>query len=164
MITDVFYDDALLSTSYAGTAIATLTTKKTGNSDYVADLAKKNMVVYNGNETVDPTIVKGTEVAMYSIDGKTISSIIVVNPTVDYMEADYVVKGDEVKIQGVKYDKDEVSGYEDLVKGDVFTFVDMADAVRYYEELAPINGQKTKYTIPTKDSAASYITFAAQGL
>ena len=160
VITDVFYDDALLSTSYAGTAIATLTTKKTGNSDYVADLAKKNMVVYNGNETVDPTIVKGTEVAMYSIDGKTISSIIVVNPTVDYMEADYVVKGDEVKIQGVKYDKDEVSGYEDLVKGDVFTFVDMADAVRYYEELAPINGQKTKYTIPTKDSAAPYITFA----
>ena len=158
MITDVFYDDALLSTSYAGTAIATLTTKKTGNSDYVADLAKKNMVVYNGNETVDPTIVKGTEVAMYSIDGKTISSIIVVNPTVDYMEADYVVKGDEVKIQGVKYDKDEVSGYEDLVKGDVFTFVDMADAVRYYEELAPINGQKTKYTIPTKGDA--YITFA----
>ena len=160
VITDVFYDDALLSTSYAGTAIATLTTKKTGNSDYVADLAKKNMVVYNDNETVDPTIVKGTEVAMYSIDGKTISSIIVVNPTVDYMEADYVVKGDEVKIQGVKYDKDEVSGYEDLVKGDVFTFVDMADAVRYYEELAPINGQKTKYTIPTKDSAAPYITFA----
>ncbi len=160
VITDVFYDDALLSTSYAGTAIATLTTKKTGNSDYVADLAKKNMVVYNGNETVDPTIVKGTEVAMYSIDGKTISSIIVVNPTVDYMEADYVVKGDEVKIQGVKYDKDEVSGYENLVKGDVFTFVDMADAVRYYEELAPINGQKTKYTIPTKDSAAPYITFA----
>ena len=158
VITDVFYDDALLSTSYAGTAIATLTTKKTGNSDYVADLAKKNMVVYNGNETVDPTIVKGTEVAMYSIDGKTISSIIVVNPTVDYMEADYVVKGDEVKIQGVKYDKDEVSGYEDLVKGDVFTFVDMADAVRYYEELAPINGQKTKYTIPTKGDA--YITFA----
>ena len=160
VITDVFYDDALLSTSYAGTAIATLTTKKTGNSDYVADLAKENMVVYNGNETVAPTIVKGTEVAMYSIDGKTISSIIVVNPTVDYMEADYVVKGDEVKIQGVKYDKDEVSGYEDLVKGDVFTFVDMADAVRYYEELAPINGQKTKYTIPTKDSAAPYITFA----
>ena len=160
VITDVFYDDALLSTSYAGTAIATLTTKKTGNSDYVADLAKENMVVYNGNEKVDPTIVKGTEVAMYSIDGKTISSIIVVNPTVDYMEADYVVKGDEVKIQGVKYDKDEVSGYEDLVKGDVFTFVDMADAVRYYEELAPINGQKTKYTIPTKDSAAPYITFA----
>ena len=158
VITDVFYDDALLSTSYAGTAIATLTTKKTGNSDYVADLAKENMVVYNGNETVDPTIVKGTEVAMYSIDGKTISSIIVVNPTVDYMEADYVVKGDEVKIQGVKYDKDEVSGYEDLVKGDVFTFVDMADAVRYYEELAPINGQKTKYTIPTKGDA--YITFA----
>ncbi len=158
VITDVFYDDALLSTSYAGTAIATLTTKKTGNSDYVADLAKKNMVVYNGNEKVDPTIVKGTEVAMYSIDGKTISSIIVVNPTVDYMEADYVVKGDEVKIQGVKYDKDEVSGYEDLVKGDVFTFVDMADAVRYYEELAPINGQKTKYTIPTKGDA--YITFA----
>ena len=153
-------DYALLSTSYAGTAIATLTTKKTGNSDYVADLAKENMVVYNGNETVAPTIVKGTEVAMYSIDGKTISSIIVVNPTVDYMEADYVVKGDEVKIQGVKYDKDEVSGYEDLVKGDVFTFVDMADAVRYYEELAPINGQKTKYTIPTKDSAAPYITFA----
>ena len=36
----------------------------------------------------------------------------------------------------------------------------MADAVRYYEELAPINGQKTKYTIPTKDSAAPYITFA----
>ena len=160
VITDVIYDDALLSTSYAGTAIATLTTKKTGNSDYVADLAEKNMVVYNGNETVAPTIVKGTEVAMYSIDGKTISSIIVVNPTVDYMEADYVVKGDEVKIQGVKYDKDEVSGYEDLVKGDVFTFVDMADAVRYYEELAPINGQKTKYTIPTKDSAAPYITFA----
>ena len=60
----------------------------------------------------------------------------------------------------MKYDKDEVSGYEDLVKGDVFTFVDMADAVRYYEELAPINGQKTKYTIPTKDSAAPYITFA----
>ena len=160
VITDVFYDDALLSTSYAGTAIATLTTKKTGNSDYVADLAKENMVVYNGNETVDPTIVKGTEVAMYSIDGKTISSIIVVNPTVDYMEADYVVKGDEVKIQGVKYDKDEVSGYEDLVKGDVFTFVDMADAVRYYEELAPIVGQKTLYTKPTKDSAAPYITFA----
>ena len=160
VITDVFYDDALLSTSYAGTAIATLTTKKTGNSDYVADLAKENMVVYNGNETVAPTIFKGTEVAMYSIDGKTISSIIVVNPIVDRMEADYVVKGDEVKIQGVKYDKDEVSGYEDLVKGDVFTFVDMADGVRYYEELAPINGQKTKYTIPTKDSAAPYITFA----
>ena len=158
VITDVFYDDALLSTSYAGTAIATLTTKKTGNSDYVADLAKENMVVYNGNETVAPTIVKGTEVAMYSIDGKTISSIIVVNPTVDYMEADYVVKGDEVKIQGVKYDKDEVSGYEDLVKGDVFTFVDMADAVRYYEELAPINGQKTKYAEPDKD--APYIVFA----
>ena len=158
VITDVFYDDSLLATSYAGTSIETLTSKKTGNSDYVADLAKENMVVYNGNETVAPTIFKGTEVAMYSIDGKTISSIIVVNPIVDRMEADYVVKGDEVKIQGVKYDKDEVSGYEDLVKGDVFTFVDMADGVRYYEELAPINGQKTKYTIPTKGDA--YITFA----
>ena len=104
---------------------------------------------------------RAPEKALYDIDADgDIDTVIVINPTVDYMEADYVVKGDEVKIQGVKYDKDEVSGYEDLVKGDVFTFVDMADAVRYYEELAPINGQKTKYTIPTKDSAAPYITFA----
>ncbi len=87
---------------------------------------------------------------MYSIDGKTISSIIVVNPTVDYMEADYVVKGDEVKIQGVKYDKDEVSGYEDLVKGDVFTFVDMADAVRYYEELAPSTARRPSTPFPPR--------------
>ncbi len=158
-ITDVFYDDALLSTSYTGAAIKDLTTKKTGNTDYVADFAKENKVVYNGNENATPVVYKGTEVAMYSIDGKTISSIIVVNPIVDIMNADYVVKGDEVKIQGVKYDKDEVSGYEDLVKGDVFTYVDMADGVRYYEELAPIDGQKTKYTIPTKDSADPYITF-----
>ena len=163
VITDVFYDDSLLATKYESWNTDWTTKNKT---DFIAKEGDMNYFL-NGNEDakaadIEAALkVKGSEKAIYDIDDDgDIDTVIVINPTVDYMEADYVVKGDEVKIQGVKYDKDEVSGYEDLVKGDVFTFVDMADAVRYYEELAPINGQKTKYTIPTKDSAAPYITFA----
>ena len=162
VITDVFYDDSLLATKYESWNTDWTTKNKT---DFIAKEGDMNYFL-NGKEVKADDIkaalaVKGSEKALYDIDADgDIDTVIVINPTVDYMEADYVVKGDEVKIQGVKYDKDEVSGYEDLVKGDVFTFVDMADAVRYYEELAPINGQKTKYTIPTKDSAAPYITFA----
>ena len=162
VITDVFYDDTLLATKYEGWNVNWTNKDK---SDFIAKEGDMNYYL-NGKEVKADDIkaalaVKGSEKALYDIDDDgDIDTVIVINPTVDYMEADYVVKGDEVKIQGVKYDKDEVSGYEDLVKGDVFTFVDMADAVRYYEELAPINGQKTKYTIPTKDSAAPYITFA----
>ena len=161
-ITDVFYDDSLLATKYESWNVNWTNKDK---SDFIAKEGDMNYFL-NGKEVKADDIkaalaVKGSEKALYDIDADgDIDTVIVINPTVDYMEADYVVKGDEVKIQGVKYDKDEVSGYEDLVKGDVFTFVDMADAVRYYEELAPINGQKTKYTIPTKDSAAPYITFA----
>ena len=162
VITDVFYDDSLLATKYESWNVNWTNKDK---SDFIAKEGDMNYYL-NGKEVKADDIkaalaVKGSEKALYDIDDDgDIDTVIVINPTVDYMEADYVVKGDEVKIQGVKYDKDEVSGYEDLVKGDVFTFVDMADAVRYYEELAPINGQKTKYTIPTKDSAAPYITFA----
>ena len=162
VITDVFYDDSLLATKYESWNVNWTNKDK---SDFIAKEGDMNYFL-NGKEVKADDIkaalaVKGSEKALYDIDADgDIDTVIVINPTVDYMEADYVVKGDEVKIQGVKYDKDEVSGYEDLVKGDVFTFVDMADAVRYYEELAPINGQKTKYTIPTKDSAAPYITFA----
>ena len=160
VITDVFYDDSLLATKYESWNTDWTTKNKT---DFIAKEGDMNYFL-NGKEVKAADIeaalkVKGSEKALYDIDADgDIDTVIVINPTVDYMEADYVVKGDEVKIQGVKYDKDEVSGYEDLVKGDVFTFVDMADAVRYYEELAPINGQKTKYTIPTKGDA--YITFA----
>ena len=162
VITDVFYDDSLLATKYESWNVNWTNKDK---SDFIAKEGDMNYFL-NGKEVKADDIkaslaVKGSEKALYDIDADgDIDTVIVINPIVDYMEADYVVKGDEVKIQGVKYDKDEVSGYEDLVKGDVFTFVDMADAVRYYEELAPINGQKTKYTIPTKDSAAPYITFA----
>ena len=160
VITDVFYDDSLLATKYESWNVNWTNKDK---SDFIAKEGDMNYYL-NGKEVKADDIkaalaVKGSEKALYDIDDDgDIDTVIVINPTVDYMEADYVVKGDEVKIQGVKYDKDEVSGYEDLVKGDVFTFVDMADAVRYYEELAPINGQKTKYTIPTKGDA--YITFA----
>ena len=162
VITDVFYDDSLLATKYESWNVNWTNKDK---CDFIAKEGDMNYFL-NGKEVKADDIkaalaVKGSEKALYDIDADgDIDTVIVINPIVDYMEADYVVKGDEVKIQGVKYDKDEVSGYEDLVKGDVFTFVDMADAVRYYEELAPINGQKTKYTIPTKDSAAPYITFA----
>ena len=160
VITDVFYDDSLLATKYESWNVNWTNKDK---SDFIAKEGDMNYFL-NGKEVKADDIkaalaVKGSEKALYDIDADgDIDTVIVINPIVDYMEADYVVKGDEVKIQGVKYDKDEVSGYEDLVKGDVFTFVDMADAVRYYEELAPINGQKTKYTIPTKGDA--YITFA----
>ena len=164
VITDVFYDDSLLATKYESWNVNWTNKDK---SDFIAKEGDMNYYL-NGKEVKADDIkaalaVKGSEKALYDIDDDgDIDTVIVINPTVDYMEADYVVKGDEVKIQGVKYDKDEVSGYEDLVKGDVFTFVDMADAVRYYEELAPIVGQKTLYTKPTKDSAAPYITFAGK--
>ena len=160
VITDVFYDDSLLATKYESWNTDWTTKNKT---DFIAKEGDMNYFL-NGKEVKAADIeaalkVKGSEKALYDIDADgDIDTVIVINPIVDRMEADYVVKGDEVKIQGVKYDKDEVSGYEDLVKGDVFTYVDMADGVRYYEELAPINGQKTKYTIPTKGDA--YITFA----
>ena len=102
--------------------------------------------------------VKGSEKALYDIDADgDIDTVIVINPIVDVMTADYLAKNDKVKIQGKTFDKDDISGYEELAKDDVFTYVDMVDGVRYFEELTAIAGQKSAYTEPSK--ADPYITF-----
>ena len=117
VITDVFYDDSLLATKYESWNVNWTNKDK---SDFIAKEGDMNYYL-NGKEVKADDIkaalaVKGSEKALYDIDDDgDIDTVIVINPTVDYMEADYVVKGDEVKIQGVKYDKDEVSGYEDFV-------------------------------------------------
>ena len=172
-ITDVIYDDTLLATKYENWSNDWTNKNKTdfiakeGNMKYFVNGAevKKDAVVLVGTSTA-PAVVgaintKGAEKALYDIDGDgDIDTVIIVNPTVDKMEADYTVKGDNVKIKGKTFDKDDVSGYEELAKGDVFTYVDMADGVRYFEELTAIEGQKTKFTTPK--SGAAYITFGGK--
>ena len=158
-ITDVFYDDTLLATKYEGWNVNWTNKDK---SDFIAKEGDMNYYL-NGKEVKADDIkaalaVKGSEKAIYDIDDDgDIDTVIVINPIVDVMTADYLVKNDKVKIQGKTFDKDEVSGYEELAKDDVFTYVDMVDGVRYFEELTAIAGQKSAYTEPSK--ADPYITF-----
>ena len=161
-ITDVFYDDTLLATKYESWNTDWTTKNKT---DFVA--TKDDGVKYflNGNGDAKAAdieaalAVKGSEKALYDIDADgDIDTVIVINPEVGVMDADYMVKGSSVKINGKIYKDSEIDGYKDLVKGDVFTSVKMVDDVTYFEELAPIVGQKTLYTKPSK--ADPYITFA----
>ena len=161
-ITDVFYDDSLLATKYESWNTDWTTKNKT---DFIA--TKDDGVKYflNGNGDAKAAdieaalAVKGSEKALYDIDGDgDIDTVIVINPEVGVMDADYMVKGSSVKINGKIYKDSEIDGYKDLVKGDVFTSVKMVDDVTYFEELAPIVGQKTMYTKPSK--ADPYITFA----
>ena len=161
-ITDVFYDDSLLATKYESWNTDWTTKNKT---DFIA--TKDDGVKYflNGNGDAKAAdieaalAVKGSEKALYDIDGDgDIDTVIVINPEVGVMDADYMVKGSSVKINGKIYKDSEIDGYKDLVKGDVFTSVKMVDDVTYFEELAPIVGQKTLYTKPSK--ADPYITFA----
>ena len=161
-ITDVFYDDTLLATKYESWNTDWTTKNKT---DFIA--TKDDGVKYflNGNgdakaADIEAALkVKGSEKALYDIDGDgDIDTVIVINPEVGVMDADYMVKGSSVKINGKIYKDSEIDGYKDLVKGDVFTSVKMVDDVTYFEELAPIVGQKTLYTKPSK--ADPYITFA----
>ena len=158
-ITDVFYDDSLLATKYESWNTDWTTKNKT---DFIAKEGDMNYFL-NGKEVKAADIeaalkVKGSEKALYDIDADgDIDTVIVINPIVDVMTADYLAKNDKVKIQGKTFDKDEVSGYEELAKDDVFTYVDMVDGVRYFEELTAIAGQKSAYTEPSK--ADPYITF-----
>ena len=159
-ITDVFYDDSLLATKYESWNTDWTTKNKT---DFIAKEGDMNYFL-NGNEDakaadIEAALkVKGSEKAIYDIDDDgDIDTVIVINPIVDVMTADYLAKNDKVKIQGKTFDKDEVSGYEELAKDDVFTYVDMVDGVRYFEELTAIAGQKSAYTEPSK--ADPYITF-----
>ena len=158
-ITDVFYDDSLLATKYESWNTDWTTKNKT---DFIAKEGDMNYFL-NGKEVKAADIeaalkVKGSEKAIYDIDDDgDIDTVIVINPIVDVMTADYLAKNDKVKIQGKTFDKDEVSGYEELAKDDVFTYVDMVDGVRYFEELTAIAGQKSAYTEPSK--ADPYITF-----
>ena len=159
VITDVFYDDSLLATKYESWNTDWTTKNKT---DFIAKEGDMNYFL-NGKEVKAADIeaalkVKGSEKAIYDIDDDgDIDTVIVINPIVDVMTADYLAKNDKVKIQGKTFDKDEVSGYEELAKDDVFTYVDMVDGVRYFEELTAIAGQKSAYTEPSK--ADPYITF-----
>ena len=158
-ITDVFYDDSLLATKYESWNTDWTTKNKT---DFIAKEGDMNYFL-NGKEVKAADIeaalkVKGSEKAIYDIDDDgDIDTVIVINPIVDVMTADYLAKNDKVKIQGKTFDKDEVSGYEELAKDDVFTYVDMVDGVRYFEELTAIAGQKSAYNEPSK--ADPYITF-----
>ena len=158
-ITDVFYDDSLLATKYESWNVNWTNKDK---SDFIAKEGDMNYFL-NGKEVKAADIeaalkVKGSEKAIYDIDDDgDIDTVIVINPIVDVMTADYLAKNDKVKIQGKTFDKDEVSGYEELAKDDVFTYVDMVDGVRYFEELTAIAGQKSAYTEPSK--ADPYITF-----
>ena len=158
-ITDVFYDDSLLATKYESWNTDWTTKNKT---DFIAKEGDMNYFL-NGKEVKAADIeaalkVKGSEKAIYDIDDDgDIDTVIVINPIVDVMTADYLAKNNKVKIQGKTFDKDEVSGYEELAKDDVFTYVDMVDGVRYFEELTAIAGQKSAYTEPSK--ADPYITF-----
>ena len=158
-ITDVFYDDSLLATKYESWNTDWTTKNKT---DFIAKEGDMNYFL-NGKEVKAADIeaalkVKGSEKAIYDIDDDgDIDTVIVINPIVDVMTADYLAKNDKVKIQGKTFDKDDISGYEELAKDDVFTYVDMVDGVRYFEELTAIAGQKSAYTEPSK--ADPYITF-----
>ena len=159
-ITDVFYDDSLLATKYESWNTDWTTKNKT---DFIAKEGDMNYFL-NGKEVKAADIeaalkVKGSEKALYDIDADgDIDTVIVINPEFGVMDADYMVKGSSVKINGKIYKDSEIDGYKDLVKGDVFTSVKMVDDVTYFEELAPIVGQKTLYTKPSK--ADPYITFA----
>ena len=159
-ITDVFYDDTLLATKYESWNTDWITKNKT---DFIAEKGDMNYFL-NGNEDAKASdiekalAVKGAEKVLYDIDADgDIDTVIVINPIVDVMTADYLAKNDKVKIQGKTFDKDDISGYEELAKDDVFTYVDMVDGVRYFEELTAIAGQKSAYTEPSK--ADPYITF-----
>ena len=160
-ITDVFYDDSLLATKYESWNTDWTTKNKT---DFIAKEGDMNYFL-NGKEVKAADIeaalkVKGSEKALYDIDADgDIDTVIVINPIVDVMTADYLAKNDKVKIQGKTFDKDEVSGYEELAKDDVFTYVDMVDGVRYFEELTAIAGQKSAFTEPKKGESHNYITF-----
>ena len=164
-ITDVFYDDSLLATKYESWNTDWITKNKT---DFIAEKGDMNYFL-NGNEDAKASdiekalAVKGAEKALYDIDADgDIDTVIVINPIVDVMTADYLAKNDKVKIQGKTFDKDEVSGYEELAKDDVFTYVDMVDGVRYFEELTAIAGQKSAFTEPKKGESHNYITFAGK--
>ena len=163
-ITDVFYDDTLLATKYEGWNVNWTNKDK---SDFIAKEGDMNYFL-NGKEVKADDIkaalaVKGSEKALYDIDDDgDIDTVIVINPIVDSLVSDLMIKDKNVKIPGQYhteiYKIDNVSGYEELVKGDVYTYVKMVDDVTYFEELAPIVGQKTLYTKPSK--ADPYITFA----
>ena len=160
-ISSVFYDDTLLATKYESWNTDWTTKDKT---DFIAKEGDMNYFLNGKKVDADSKdlkaalAVKGAEKALYDIDGDgDIDTVIIINPIVDVMTADYLAKNDKVKIQGKTFDKDEVSGYEDLAKDDVFTYVDMADGVRYFEELEAIAGQKSAYTTTKADKA--YITF-----
>ena len=164
-ITDVFYDDSLLATKYESWNTDWTTKNKT---NFIAEKGDMNYFL-NGNEDAKASdiekalAVKGAEKALYDIDADgDIDTVIVINPIVDVMTADYLAKNDKVKIQGKNFDKDEVSGYEERAKDDVFTYVDMVDGVRYFEELTAIAGQKSAFTEPKKGESHNYITFAGK--
>ena len=170
-ITDVFYDDTLLATKYESWNTDWTTKNKTDfvatkddGMKYFLNGAKVeaddiNLIGSTEKKVVGALNTKGAEKALYDIDGDgDIDTVIVINPEVGVMDADYMVKGSSVKINGKIYKDSEIDGYKDLVKGDVFTSVKMVDDVTYFEELAPIVGQKTLYTKPSK--ADPYITFA----
>ena len=149
-ITDVFYDDTLLSTTYDGTSYKNLTDKDA--DEFVAKADKDARFFDNGYEQKaisDVTVVRGTELKLYThTSDKTVDSVVALNQSVAQLTADPSVKNDKVKIDTdtKRFDLTDktASGYEELKEDDVALYVKMADGVTYFELAKSVTGEKTK--------------------
>ena len=149
-ITDVFYDDTLLSTTYDGTSYKNLTDKDA--DEFVAKADKDARFFDNGYEQdaiSDVTVVRGTELKLYThTSDKTVDSVVALNQSVAQLTADPSVKNDKVKIDTdtKRFDLTDktASGYEELKEDDVALYVKMADGVTYFELAKSVTGEKTK--------------------
>ncbi len=161
-ITDVFYDDTLLSTTYDGTAYSKLTTKSA--DEFVAAEADGVKFFNNGREADNAgTVVVGTELKLYTHNAKgTVDSVVTLNQKVFTLSADPAVKNNSVKIFGTtnfNLTTATASGYEDLAKDDVALYAEMADGVTYFEKAKSVDGQKTYYYNGAK---GEYMTFGGE--
>jgi len=149
-ITDVFYDDTLLSTTYDGTSYKNLTDKDA--DEFVAKADEHVRFFDNGYEQKaisDVTVVRGTELKLYThTSDKTVDSVVALNQSVAQLTADPSVKNDKVKIDTdtKRFDLTDktASGYEELKEDDVALYVKMADGVTYFELAKSVTGEKTK--------------------
>ena len=150
-ITDVFYDDSLLSTTYDGTSYKNLTDKDA--DEFVAKADEHARFFDNGYEQKaisDVTVVRGTELKLYThTSDKTVDSVVALNQSVAQLTADPAVKNDKVKIytdeKNFSLTTKTAAGYEDLKEDDVVLFVEMADGVTYFEKADSVTGLKDQY-------------------
>ena len=150
-ITDVFYDDTLLSTTYDGTSYKNLTDKDA--DEFVAKADEHARFFDNGYEQKaisDVTVVRGTELKLYThTSDKTVDSVVALNQSVAQLTADPAVKNDKVKIytdeKNFSLTTKTAAGYEDLKEDDVVLFVEMADGVTYFEKADSVTGLKDQY-------------------